>query len=146
MRPSTFTLSYLPNFHLFCYFIYILGPSRWLGLGESLESTDKVLTPCSKGTSSIISPKVWETTKLRKYGEFAFCDSQTAPFIYKSSWSTWLTSLSTWQNGGGDRYLEEIPLNARKFAARVKKNVEDWNFDGVDFFNWVRHAPRIKCR
>jgi len=39
------------------------------------------------------------------------------------------------QNGGGDRYLEEIPGNARKFAARVKKNVEDWNFDGVDFFN-----------
>jgi len=39
------------------------------------------------------------------------------------------------QNGGGDRYLEEIPLNAQKFAARVKKNVEDWNFDGVDFFN-----------
>merc|ERR1712192_228376 len=32
-------------------------------------------------------------------------------------------------------YLEEIPGNARKFAARVKKNVEDWNFDGVDFFN-----------
>jgi len=41
----------------------------------------------------------------------------------------------TAQNGGGDRYLEEIPLNARKFAARVKKNVEDWNFDGVDFFD-----------
>jgi hypothetical protein len=39
------------------------------------------------------------------------------------------------QNGGGDRYLEEIPDNARKFAERVKKNVEDWNFDGVDFFN-----------
>jgi len=39
------------------------------------------------------------------------------------------------QNGGGDRYLEEIPGNARKFASRVKKNVEDWNFDGVDFFN-----------
>jgi len=39
------------------------------------------------------------------------------------------------QNGGGDRYLEEIPGNARKFARRVKKNVEDWNFDGVDFFN-----------
>jgi len=38
------------------------------------------------------------------------------------------------QNGGGDQYMEEIPGNAAKFAARVKKNVEDWNFDGVDFF------------
>lgn len=46
----------------------------------------------------------------------------------------WTNGISA-QNGGGDRYLEEIPLNARKFAARVKKNVEDWNFDGVDFFN-----------
>ena len=49
--------------------------------------------------------------------------------------------MSSWQNGGGDRYLEEIPGNARKFAARVKKNVEDWNFDGVDFFNLVNEAP-----
>merc|ERR1719430_3075067 len=46
----------------------------------------------------------------------------------------WTYGISA-QNGGGDRYLEEIPLNAQKFAARVKKNVEDWNFDGVDFFN-----------
>ena len=52
--------------------------------------------------------------------------------------------MSSWQNGGGDRYLEEIPGNARKFAARVKKNVEDWNFDGVDFFNLVREAPHEK--
>ena len=51
--------------------------------------------------------------------------------------------MSSWQNGGGDRYLEEIPVNARKFAARVKKNVEDWNFDGVDFFNLVRE-PRAR--
>jgi len=48
----------------------------------------------------------------------------------------WDAGISA-QNGGGDRYLEEIPLNAHKFAARVKKNVEDWNFDGVDFFNWA---------
>ena len=46
--------------------------------------------------------------------------------------------MSSFQNGGGDRYLEEIPFNAQKFARRVKKNVEDWNFDGVDFFNLVR--------
>jgi len=39
------------------------------------------------------------------------------------------------QNGGGDLYIEEIPQNALNFAQRVKKNVEDWNFDGVDFFN-----------
>ena len=46
--------------------------------------------------------------------------------------------MPSFQNGGGDRYLEEIPVNAQKFARRVKKNVEDWNFDGVDFFNLVR--------
>jgi len=39
------------------------------------------------------------------------------------------------QSGGGDRYLEEGPTNALKFAERVKKTVEDWNFDGIDFYN-----------
>ena len=53
--------------------------------------------------------------------------------------------MSSFQNGGGDRYLEEIPGNARKFARRVKKNVEDWNFDGVDFFNLVgERGPHLK--
>jgi len=45
--------------------------------------------------------------------------------------------LSSCQNGGGDLYIEEIPQNALNFAQRVKKDVEDWNFDGVDFFNQV---------
>ena len=63
----------------------------------------------------------------------------SAQVISSSSSSFPITkSVSSWQNGGGDRFLEEIPGNARKFAARVKKNVEDWNFDGVDFFNLVR--------
>jgi len=39
------------------------------------------------------------------------------------------------QSGGGDRYLEEIPRNAEKFAERVKNTVEYWNFDGIDFYN-----------
>ena len=42
-----------------------------------------------------------------------------------------------YQSGGGDRYLEEIPRNAEKFAERVKNTVEYWNFDGIDFYNGV---------
>ena len=40
--------------------------------------------------------------------------------------------------------MEEIPGNAAKFAARVKKNVEDWNFDGVDFFYLVSFAKLLQ--
>ena len=71
-------------------------------------------------------------------GDISDSSSPSSPSPSSLSPSSSLTSLSSGQNGGGDRYLEEIPLNAQKFAARVKKNVEDWNFDGVDFFNMVR--------
>merc|ERR1712107_119673 len=52
----------------------------------------------------------------------------------KGTWNERVHGGISAQNGGGDQYMEEIPGNAAKFAARVKKNVEDWNFDGVDFF------------
>ena len=42
--------------------------------------------------------------------------------------------------------MEEIPGNAQKFAARVKKNVEDWNFDGVDFFYLVSFLKLLQTK